>query len=48
MDNKKQVKSNLEFDKDKLPNDYEFLVKKLKNIKLTINLLEKNFLNKEI
>ena len=50
MDNKKDEKDilNLEHDKDKLPNDYKFLVQKLRNIKEIINLLEKNFLDKEI
>ena len=48
MEKKEQDTSNLEYDKDMLPDDYEFLVQKLKNIKKTINLLEKNFLKKEI
>ena len=50
MDNKEEGKdiSSSEFDKDKQPYDYKFLVQKLKSIKETINLLDKNFLNKEI
>ena len=49
MDNKEQGKEiqSLEFDKNNNSNDYKFLVKKLKNIKESINLLEKNFLEKE-
>ena len=49
MDNKKKEKNNsdLEYDNSKLPNDYKFLVQKLKRIRETINLLEKNFLEKE-
>ena len=50
MDNKEQEKdiSSLEFDKDKTPNDYKFLVQKLKNIKEIITLLENKFLQKEM
>ena len=50
MNNKDQEQdiSNLEFNKAKLSNDYNFLVQKLKNINETINLLEKNFFDKEI
>ena len=49
MDNKDQIDiSNLEFDKDNLPNDYKFLVQKLKSIKNKIKKLEKNFLDKQI
>ena len=50
MDNKEQEKdiSSLEFDKDKFRNDYKFLVKKLKNIKEIITLLENKFLQKEM
>ena len=50
MDNKEQEKdkSSLEFDKGKTPNDYKFLQQKLKSMKEIINLLEKNFLQKEI
>ena len=46
MDNKEQEKdiSSLEFDKGKTPNDYKFLVQKLKNIKQIITLLENKFL----
>ena len=39
--------SNFEYNKDNFPKDYKFLVQKLKSIKDTINLLEKNFLKKE-
>ena len=50
MDNKEHEKDrlNLDFDKDKLPNDYKFLVQKLRSISENINLLEKNFFQKEI
>ena len=50
MDNKEQEKdlSSSEFDKGKTPNDYNFLLQKLKSMKDIINLLEKNFLQKEI
>ena len=50
MDTEEQEKdiSNLEFDEDKSPNDYKFLVQKLKNMKNIINLLENKFLKKEI
>tara|TARA_B100001057_G_scaffold311702_1_gene311731 strand:- start:87 stop:239 length:153 start_codon:yes stop_codon:yes gene_type:complete len=50
MENKDQEKdiSSLEFEKGMTHNDYQFLVQKLKNIKENINLLEKNFLEKEI
>ena len=46
MDNKQEEKdiSSLEFDKGKTPNDYKFLVQKLKNIKEIITLLENKFL----
>ena len=46
MDNKEQEKniSSIEFDKGKAPNDYKFLVQKLKNIKEIITLLENKFL----
>ena len=49
MDNIEQEKniSNFEFNRGNFPNDYKFLVKKLKSIKEIINLLEKNFLEKE-
>ena len=36
-----------DFDRDENSNDYIFLDQKLKDIKETINMLEKNFLNKE-
>ena len=50
MDNYEQEKdiSSMESDKDKNFNDYKFLAEKLKNIKETINLLEKKFLQKEM
>ena len=48
MDNKEQDISNSDFDKGKTRNDYKFLVQKLKNINDIINLLEKEFLKKEI
>ena len=52
MDNKEQendkYKSNLESGTSKLPNDYKFLVQKLKSISEIIKLLEKNFLEKEM
>ena len=40
--------SNMEFNKANLPNDYKLLVQKLKSIKDKINLLDKDFLEKEI
>ena len=51
MNNKDEeiVISNLEFNKENPPNDYKFLVQKLKSIKGIINLLEKKlFFEKEI
>ena len=49
MDNTDQKAiSNMEFNKANLPNDYKFLLQKLKSIKDRINLLEKDFLEKEI
>ena len=50
MNNKEQEKdiSSLEFDKGKTPNDFKFLVQKLKNIKEIIILLENKFLQKEM
>ena len=50
MDYQEQDKdiSSFEFDKVKTPNDYKFLLQKLKSMKEIINLLEKNFLQKEI
>ena len=50
MDYKDQEKniSNFEFKRSNFTNDYKFLVQKLKSIKEIINLLEKNFLKKEI
>tara|TARA_B100000941_G_scaffold76451_1_gene52124 strand:+ start:58 stop:204 length:147 start_codon:yes stop_codon:yes gene_type:complete len=46
MNNKEQTKkiSSLEFEKENQSNDYKFLIHKLKTIKESINLLEKNFL----
>ena len=45
MDNKKNEKDliNLEHDQNNLPNDYTFLVQKLRSIRKIIGLLEKNF-----
>ena len=40
--------SNMEFNKANLPNDYKFLLQKLKSIKDKINLLEKFFLETEL
>tara|TARA_B100001989_G_C24395519_1_gene391464 strand:+ start:414 stop:569 length:156 start_codon:yes stop_codon:yes gene_type:complete len=40
-------KSNSNYKKDNLFNDYEFLVQKLKSIKNIIENLEKNFLEKK-
>ena len=37
---------SLEFDNDNYSNDYEFLVQKLRSIKESIHLLEKNILDK--
>ena len=42
----KEIISN-EFDKDNYLNDYKCLVQKLKSISESINLLEKNFLQKK-
>ena len=47
MDNKEKEISNDEFDKNNHSNDYKFLVQKLKSISESIDLLEKNFLNKK-
>ena len=46
MNNKEQQKkiSSLEFGKENQSNDYKFLINKLKTIKESIILLEKNFL----
>ena len=49
--NNKEKENGIEskdFDRDRNSNDYLFLVQKLKDIKKTINILEKNFLDKEI
>ena len=40
--------SNLEYNKSNFPKDYKFLVQKLKSIKRIIDMLEKDFLEKEI
>ena len=50
MDNKEQKKdiTSLEYDKSEIRKDYEFLAQKLKSMKEIINLLEKNFLQKEM
>ena len=49
MDNTEKEKDikNLESDIDNHQNDYKFLLKKLKNIKENINLIEKNFLERK-
>ena len=49
MDNKEQEESiqNCEFDNDNFQNDYKILSLKLKSISDSIDLLEKNFLDKE-
>ncbi len=39
--------SNSNYKKDNHPNDYQFLVQKLKSIKNIIENLEKNFLEKK-
>ena len=46
MDTEEQEKdiSNVEFDEDEAPNDYKFLVQKLKKMKNIITLLENKFL----
>ncbi len=49
MDDKDQKDiSNLEFNKGDFSNDYKLLVKKLKSIKNIIQILEKNFLQRDI
>ncbi len=48
MERDKKDRSSLEFDKSNDQNDYKFLAHKLRNIKESINLLEKIFLNKEM
>ena len=50
MDNTEQEKDipNVDYDKGKTGNDYEFLAQKLKSIKEIINSLEKKFLHKEM
>ena len=49
MDSKEEEKDMpaLEFNKDNYSNDYKFLVQKLKSIKQSIALIEKNFLEKD-
>ena len=49
MDNKEKQKeiSSFDFDKETYLNDYKLLVQKLKSIRKNIDLLEKNFLDKE-
>ena len=49
MDNKEVENDilNEDFDKDFQSNDYKFLVQKLKNIKESIHLLDKNTLKKD-
>ena len=47
MDNKEKDIESFDFDKDDNPNDYKFLVQKLKSISEIIYLLEKNFLDKQ-
>ena len=48
MDKQEKHISSVGYDKSKIPNDYKFLVQKLKSIKEIINLLENKFLKKEI
>ena len=45
-DHEKDI-SNFDFNRSNFSNDYKILVQKLKSIKETISLLEKNFLEKE-
>ena len=47
MVNTEKEKGNFEFDKNNHPNDYKLLIQKLKSISESIDLLEKNFLNKK-
>ena len=47
MDKTEKEKGNFKFDKNNHPNDYQFLIQKLKSISESIHLLEKNFLNKK-
>ena len=46
MDKKEKETLSDEFNMNNHPNDYKFLVQKLKSISESIHLLEKNFLNK--
>ena len=50
MDNKKQEKdiSNSQFGGDEISHEYKFLFHKLKSIREIINMLQKNFLEKDI
>ena len=47
MDNKDQDQASFDFNKENNQNDYKLLSHKLKSICESINLLEKNFLDKE-
>ena len=49
MDNKEKEKiiTSMEVDDNHHPNDYKVLVQKLKNIRETIDLIERNFIAKE-
>ena len=49
MDNKEQEQgtATFEFHKNNNSNDYKFLVQRLKSIRESIYMLEKNFFNKE-
>tara|TARA_S200000501_G_C20224704_1_gene483037 strand:- start:99 stop:245 length:147 start_codon:yes stop_codon:yes gene_type:complete len=48
MDNKEKDISSVDFDKGKTIDDYKLLFQKLKSIKESINLLEKNFMHQEM
>ena len=48
MENKEKDISSVDFDKGNTLNDYKFLVHKLKSIKESIDLLEKNFMYHEM
>ena len=47
MENTEKKETCDEFDKKDHPNEYMFLVQKLKSISKSIDLLEKKFLNKK-
>ena len=47
MENQEQDIPNFEFEKGDYSNDYQLLVQKLRNIKENIDVLEKNFLDKD-